>query len=331
MASIATRTRSQLGREVQACGDTSTNRRVGTIFGDRFFKYFGEANGHQPSGWHYCFGGSRVEQCGPFRSLDLAKTHAAEAMNGIAADPSTEFGTKRPRGAENEATTTKANDATFGGGSGGGSGGIGSGSGDGSGGGSAGNTAADRIDVELSYVLLSMRSGRAGEGSGASPPTEQDDLLSTWSMAAPAVFASLVSAKPERDTTAELLELIGESGDSDDLLDAVFFGSSPPPQTISSEDRNLMDVQRETMSASSDVVPGVTDPDPQGALEEGGGNPYGISAEMLEVCSGKILNCGAAGSSTASPAAATTTSSSMAITVAFPDGDKTLVDWKSFF
>ncbi|CAM9406528.1 unnamed protein product [Ectocarpus sp. 8 AP-2014] len=150
-------------------------------------------------------------------------------------------------------------------------------------------------------------------------------------MSAPAVFASLVSAKPERDTTAELLELIGQSGDTDDLLDAVYFGSSPPPQTIRVEERNLTNVRRETRLASSDVVPGVTDPDPQGALEEGGGNPYGISAEMLELCSGKILDCGAAGSSTACPAAVTTSSSGMAITVAFPDGDKTLLDWKSFF
>ncbi|CAM9283941.1 unnamed protein product [Ectocarpus sp. 6 AP-2014] len=248
-------------------------------------------------------------------------------MSGIADDPSSEFGIKRPRGAENEGATRKANDATTGSGSGGGGGGGGSGGGEGGG----GNTAADRVDVEVSQILLSMRSGSAREGCGASPPTEQDDLLSTWSMSAPAVFASLVSAKPERDTTAELLELIGQSGDTDDLLDAVCFGSSRPPQNISFEDWNLMDVQRETMSASSDVVPGVTDPDPKGALEEGGGNPYGISAEMLELCSGKILDCGAAGSSTACPAAATTTTSGIAITVAFPDGDKTVLDWKSFF
>ncbi|CAN0354079.1 unnamed protein product, partial [Ectocarpus sp. 12 AP-2014] len=288
MASIATRTRSQLGREVQACGDTSTNRRVGTIA--TLFKHFDQAKGHQPPGWYCCSGGSRVELCGPFESLDVAKSYAGEAMSGIADDPSSELGGKRPRGAENEGATRKANDATTGGG----------------GSGSGGDTVADRIDVETSYILLAMRSGSAGQESGASPPTEQDDLLSTWSMAAPAVFASLVSAKPERDTTAELLELIGQSGDSDDLLDAVYFGSSPPYQTISSEDRNLMDVQRETMSASSDVVPGDTDPDPQGALEEGGGNPYGISAEMLELCSGKILDCGAAGSSTACPTVATT-------------------------
>ncbi|CAN0378446.1 unnamed protein product, partial [Ectocarpus sp. 4 AP-2014] len=44
------------------------------------------------------------------------------------------------------------------------------------------------------------------------------------------------------------------------------------------------------------------------ALEEGGGNPYGISAEMLQLCSGKILHCEPAGSSTACPAAATTSS-----------------------
>ncbi|CAN0049742.1 unnamed protein product [Ectocarpus sp. 8 AP-2014] len=243
-------------------------------------------------------------------------------MSGIADDPSNEFGTKRPRGAENEGATRKANDATTG--SGGGEGGSGSGGGGGE------STAADRVHVEVSHILLSMRSGSAREGSGASPPTEQDDLLSTWSMSAPAVFASLVSPAPERDTTAELLELIGQSGDTDDLLDAVCFGSSRPPQTISLEDWNLINVRRGTMSASSDVVPGITDPDPKGALEEGGGNPYGISAEMLELCSGKILDCGAAGSSTACPAAATTTSSGMAITVAFPDGDKTLLDWKSF-
>ncbi|CAN0479597.1 unnamed protein product [Ectocarpus sp. 12 AP-2014] len=111
-------------------------------------------------------------------SLDLAKSHAAEMMSRIAAEPSTEFGSTRSRGAENE-----ANDATTGGGGGGGSG-------------SGGNTAADRIDVEVSYILLAMRSGSAGEGSGASPPTEQGDLLSTWSMAAPAVFDSLVSPEP---------------------------------------------------------------------------------------------------------------------------------------
>ncbi|CAN0427706.1 unnamed protein product, partial [Ectocarpus sp. 12 AP-2014] len=90
------------------------------------FKHFDQAKGHQPPGWYYCFGGSRVELCGPFESLDVAKSYAAEAMSGIADDPSSEFGGefggKRPRGAENEGATRKANDATTGGGGGGGSG-----------------------------------------------------------------------------------------------------------------------------------------------------------------------------------------------------------------
>ncbi|CAN0481763.1 unnamed protein product, partial [Ectocarpus sp. 8 AP-2014] len=85
-------------------------------------------------------------------------------------------------------------------------------------------------------------------------------------------------------------------------------------QNIRLEDWNLTDVQQGTMSASSDVVPGITDPDPHGALEEGGGNPYGISAEMLEPCSGKILDYNSASSSIACPAAATTTTREKAVT-----------------
>ncbi|CAB1108147.1 unnamed protein product [Ectocarpus sp. CCAP 1310/34] len=146
---------------------------------------------------------------------------------------------------------------------------------EGTGGGGGGGGRADRIDVEVSRILLSRRNGRAGEGSGASSLTELDDLMSTWSTSAPAVFPSLVSPAPEGDATAELLEAMS------------------------------------------------------GALEEGGGNPCGISAEMLHLCSGTILHCKPASSSTACPAAATSSSCEKASTVAFPDGDQTLLDWKS--
>ncbi|CAM9952549.1 unnamed protein product [Ectocarpus sp. 6 AP-2014] len=132
----------------------------------------------------------------------MAKSHTSDGMSGIAGD------------AENEGATTKPNDATTGGG-------------DGSGGGGGGNTVADRIDVEAAHTLLAMRSGSAGEASGASSLTELDELMSSWSTSAPAVFPSLVSPAPEGDATAELLELIGKSGDSDYLLDALYFGSSP--------------------------------------------------------------------------------------------------------
>ncbi|CAM9657184.1 unnamed protein product, partial [Ectocarpus sp. 13 AM-2016] len=139
-------------------------------------------------------------------SLDTAKSHASDGMSGIAGD------------AEKEGATRKSNDATTGGGGGSGAGGGG------------GNTVADMIDVQVAYTMLSMRSGSAGEGSGASSPTELDDLMSTWSTIAPAVFPSLVSPAPEGDATAELLEFIGQSGDSDYLLDAIYLGSPPPPR-----------------------------------------------------------------------------------------------------
>ncbi|CAN0464713.1 unnamed protein product, partial [Ectocarpus sp. 8 AP-2014] len=131
-------------------------------------------------------------------SLDMAKSHASDGMSGIAGD------------AENEGATTKRIDATTGGGDGSGSGG---------GGGGGGNTVADKVDVEAAHTLLAMRSGSAGEASGASSLTELDELMSSWSTSAPAVFPSLVSPAPEGDATAELLELIGKSGDSDYLLD----------------------------------------------------------------------------------------------------------------
>ncbi|CAM9682538.1 unnamed protein product [Ectocarpus sp. 12 AP-2014] len=71
-------------------------------------------------------------------------------------------------------------------------------------------------------------------------------------MAAPMVVASLLSPEPAASTTAELLEL---------------------PQTVFHEEWNLVDV-RERLSVSSDVFPGVTDPEPHGALEEEAGQPF---------------------------------------------------------
>ncbi|CAM9287934.1 unnamed protein product [Ectocarpus sp. 6 AP-2014] len=78
-------------------------------------------------------------------------------------------------------------------------------------------------------------------------------------MAAPMVVSSVLSPEPAASTTAELLEL---------------------PQTIFPEEWDLVDV-RETLSVSSDAFPGVTNPEPHGALEERQDNPFGISAEMF--------------------------------------------------
>ncbi|CAN0125591.1 unnamed protein product [Ectocarpus fasciculatus] len=127
------------------------------------------------------------------------------------------------------------------------------------GGGGAGNTVADDIDVEAPNILLvAIRNGSGGEDSGATLTSEPYGLLSTWPMVARAVFAWVLSCEPAASTTGEILELTFPFGDSDDLLDAVYF-SSPRPITIP-DDWNLVDA-RETLSASSDVVPGITDPD----------------------------------------------------------------------
>ncbi|CAM9902737.1 unnamed protein product [Ectocarpus sp. 12 AP-2014] len=87
-------------------------------------------------------------------------------------------------------------------------------------------------------------------------------------MAAPMVVTSVLSAEPAASTTAELLEL---------------------PQTIFPEEWNLVDV-RERLSVSSDVFPGVTDPEPHGALEEEAGQPFRHLGEMLELWSGEMLD-----------------------------------------
>lgn len=69
---------------------------------------------------------------------------------------------------------------------------------------------ADDVDVRASNILLvAIRSRSGGEGSGASPPSEQGDLLSTWFMAAPAVFSSVLIPAPAESTTTGLLEVSG--------------------------------------------------------------------------------------------------------------------------